>query len=88
MNPNETKLFYPTNLMKNFTWATVNTINDKCVSGAGKFFRIKKCESLAFQEQVNHSCLGEVECLHPFEPNSDQKLKKKKFIDYSFGRNF
>ena len=41
------------------------------------FTRINKLESLAFQELVNHSCLGEGECLHPFEPNSDQKLKKK-----------
>ena len=41
------------------------------------FFRIKKMESLAFKELVNHSCLGEVECRHPFEQVLDQKFKKK-----------
>ena len=50
--------------MKNYTLATVNNINEKCVPGA-----------LAFQELVNHSCLCESECLHPFEQNSDQKLQ-------------
>ena len=29
-----------------------------------KFFKIKKFESLAFQELVNQSCLGEGECPH------------------------
>ena len=63
--------------MKNFTLATVNTVNEKCVNWSRaikKFFRIKKFESLAFQELVNHSCLGEGECRHPFEQNSDQKF--------------
>ena len=32
---------------------------------------------MAFQELVNHSCLGEVECCHPFEQNSDQKFQNK-----------
>ena len=42
-----------------------------------KFFRIKKFESLAFLELVNHFCLGEDECRHPFEQNSDQKFQNK-----------
>ena len=32
---------------------------------------------MAFQELVNHSCLGEGECCHPFEQNSDQKFQNK-----------
>ena len=33
-----------TNLMKNFTWATVNTINEECVPGAeqSKIFQNQK----------------------------------------------
>ena len=53
-------------------------MNNALEPGNQQIFKIKKFESLAFQELVNHSCLCEDECLHPFEPNSDQKLKKKK----------
>ena len=64
------------NLIKNFTLATPW---EKRVSGAkrSKIFQNKKFESLAFQELVNHSCLGEGECPHPFEEKSDQKFQNK-----------
>ena len=50
-----------------------------CVPGAkrSKIFQNQKFESLAFQELVNHSCLGEGECPHPFEQKSDQKFQNK-----------
>ena len=65
--------------MKHFNLATVNTINEKCVpeTEQSKIFKMKKIESLAFQELVNHSCLDEGECPNPLEPKFDQKLQNE-----------
>ena len=51
-----------------------------------KFFRIKKFESQAFQEQVNHSCLGEGECHHLNKILT--KNSKMRLITYSFREFF
>ena len=72
--------------MKNITLATVNTQNEKCVnwSRAIAIYQNQKIEFLAFQELVNHFCLGEGDCLHPFDQNSDQNKVYRIFFRRKF----
>ena len=42
-----------------------------------KIFQNQKNWVPGLPELVNHSCLGEGECLHPFKQNSDQNFQNK-----------
>ena len=78
-----------TNLMKNFTLATINTINEKCVNWS--------CAIENFSESINFSPwpsrnwsttrLGKGECPHPFEQKSYQKFQNKAYRQF-FPRKF
>ena len=61
--------------MKNFTLATVNTINEKCVSGAEqlKNFQNKKIRVPGLPG-TGQPVLS---CPHPLEQRSDQKFQNK-----------